>query len=202
MALNLRGSPVGSTLLDMSLPDWIIAITGVGSAAGTVGAFAVSYRLLHREARRDAERDKRLRREDASYVNAWVERDLDLDPHSDVLPPTALQFVVRNDGHTPVYNVTLLVPDFYEPDGCLVQTNFDAGMLVPGQMHIQPAPTQMSPNFAAPSPFPIVFTDSSGVTWWRDGAGRLAEYGGNPEELDIGDFLVSWETAPEVKAQA
>ena len=134
------GSPVGSTLLDMSLPDWITAITGVGSAAGTVGAFAVSHRLLHRESRRDAERDKRLRREDASYVNAWVERDPDLDPHSDVFPPTELRFVVRNDGHTPVYNVTLLVPDFWEPDGCLVQTNFDAACSCPGKC--TPSPHQ------------------------------------------------------------
>lgn len=183
----------------MSLQGWITVVAAAVAAIGTVGAFFVSYGLLHREARRDADRDQRLRREGGAYVNAWVERDPDLDPDRDVFPPTALRFVVRNDGHTPVYDVTLLVPDFYEPDGCLVQTNFDVGMLVPGQMYARPAPEQMRPNFTAPSPLPIVFTDSSGVSWWRDGRGKLAEYKGDPEELEIGAFLLSWETAPGIK---
>ena len=56
----------------------------------------------------------------------------------------------------------------------------------------------MNENFAAPSPMPIVFTDSAGNRWSRNGEGLLAEYNDNAEDVKLDRFLISWDTAAEV----
>ena len=182
----------------MSAQEWIIASAEVGSAIGTVGALSVSYRLLRREAHRDAAREERLHRERAGYLNAWVERDPELDPDETAFPPRVLRFIARNDGSLPVYSIVLLAPDFYQPDGRLVLTNLDLGMLAPGHTCTSPAPEQMNANFTAPSPIPVIFTDSSGERWWRNGDGLLAEYHADQGKLDLDDFLIAWQTSPEI----
>jgi hypothetical protein len=151
-----------------SLPDWF-------AAAGTVGAFWVTYLLLRKEqkARRELEEDRRQAQ--ARLVSAWATTPEERrDPTTGDLR-WVTSVVSRNGSDEPVYDVNVAMAD---PNGPHAADPLGGGpeMLFIWTHVLPPQYTTTEALWAykGPSgPIGIEFRDASGRHWKRYPNGRL-----------------------------
>jgi hypothetical protein len=149
-----------------TLPDWL-------AAAGTVGAFWVTYLLLRKEQKARREFEDENRQAQARLVSAWITFPRQAGPHSAV---HVADLVVKNMSEEPVYDLrATLIPHSKlpedDPEGAMGPDviRFHFGIMPPeerGTTRIKDVPSE-------PLAVILAFTDAHGREWRRFHNGDL-----------------------------
>lgn len=178
-----------------NVADWVAAMATLGALIAALIAASYAHAALKREHDRDRWRDEQQqklekqaldqqeveqrtqRRAQASRISAWP-AEVVRGTSSDV-PWVVLQIAVRNASDLPISRVYAGIRDPFSWEQTQPRQRLDFG-LVPPESSVQLRGELRYEEIAdVPSRHEIavdlLFTDSSGVTWFRDVYGRLSE---------------------------
>lgn len=151
----------------------VVAIAESASALLAGGALLVSARLLRREAKRDRAREETEKQAQAAKVSAWMRVEAQSVQTS--WGEASLERVigyVQNGSDLPVYDAVVMFATEDPKGGPPTVANQNVGFVAPqGQASFDAQ--ELQDRALSSEPLPLIFRDSGGRRWFRDGKGIL-----------------------------